>query len=369
MLNNRTASSSVASFWVSFAVTGTVATVLIGVAAAQVPPAASSAPPAAGAAAEAANEPPTAAERLIDEAVKKIASLKSVSAELLQNVKMLNQDFSIKGRYLKGTNSRVYLRLDVSGLPDTTGVMLQVCDGETLWDFQQVFDSQIYRKKEIKPILELLNSSDIDDSLREQALAQMGFAGPETLLVGLRKTVKFDQREDGELDGKPVYILRGTWRDRSNLIGPDQQRMPLVGSLPPYMPSRVTLTLGKEDGWPYKLSLIGVKPSILTSRPLRKTTVDGRLATREERETVIPTEINLVYSNVRINPTIRVEEFAFQAPPGAKVEDDTEAIVKGLNQAIQAEAARKKVEAARKDGPLLPESIDVPSPPDGSAPR
>ncbi len=56
----------------------------------------------------------------------------------------------------------VYLRLTVSGLPDSTGTTLQVCDGETLWDYQQVLNNQSYRRLTIKPILERLNSPDLD---------------------------------------------------------------------------------------------------------------------------------------------------------------------------------------------------------------
>ena len=66
--------------------------------------------------------------------------------------------------------------------------MLQVCDGETLWDYQQVLESQSYRKMSVKPVFEKLNSPEIDAKTREQVMTQMGFAGPEALLVGLRKT-------------------------------------------------------------------------------------------------------------------------------------------------------------------------------------
>ena len=151
--------------------------------------------PQAGKPAEPPQEPPTEAERLIDLAIKKIAGLKSVSADMVQNVVMLKQKFDIKGRYLKAPDSRTYLRLAVSGLPDSDGTILQVCDGETLWEYQQILESQVYRKLSIKPIFERLNSPDMDPKTRDQILNQMGFAGPDALLVGLRKSVRFDQKE------------------------------------------------------------------------------------------------------------------------------------------------------------------------------
>ena len=55
--------------------------------------------------------------------------------------------------------------------------------------------------------------------------------------------------------------------------------------------------------------------------------------------------------------------FAFQAPSTASVEDGTEMIVKQLDSAIAMQAERKKAEAAKKDGPVLDQSLDVPLPP------
>ena len=68
-----------------------------------------------GHAGEKPEEPPTQAEIDIDVAIKKIASLNSVAAELVEEVNMLNQKFSIKGSYRKGPNNLVYLRLTVAG--------------------------------------------------------------------------------------------------------------------------------------------------------------------------------------------------------------------------------------------------------------
>jgi outer membrane lipoprotein-sorting protein len=307
-------------------------------------------------------EPPTPAERVIEEAIEKIRKLQSVAADLLEEVEMLRQSFTIKGEYRKAPNHRIYLRLTVTGLPDTNGTTLQVCDGETMWDYQQVLESQVYQKKSIKPILERLNSPELDPLLREQAMAQMGFAGPETLLIGLRKVIKFDQKDEGELNGKKVWLLRGTWKTRQGLIGPDSRPVPQSGLLPPYIPCDATLYLGKDDGWPYKLILVGRKPS--TVFDTRRIGPDGRrIGTKSSIEEIVPSRIVLVYSNVRLNPTIRVEEFAFQAPPTAQVDDSTELMVRGLDQAIQMQADRKKADATRKEGPLLDQPIDIPPPP------
>jgi outer membrane lipoprotein-sorting protein len=308
-----------------------------------------------------AEEPPTDAERVIDLAIKKLAALKSVAAELLEKIDMLNQKVSIKGRYLRAEGTRVYLSLTVAGLPDTGGTTLQVCDGETLWDYEQLFESQVYRKLSIKPVLERLNSADLDPKLREQIFTQMGVSGPETLLVGLRRTLKFDQKEEGTLDGKAVWILRGTWRSRQGLLLPNASPAAATGVLPPYVPMDGTLYLGKDDGWPYKLVLLGRKPTGVIDT--RRRGPDNRpIGSQRSIERIEPTRIELIYSDVKLNVPIRVEEFAFTAPSTANPEDNTQAIINQLDQALQMEAARKKAESAKKEEPLLEKSIEIPSP-------
>jgi hypothetical protein len=313
-------------------------------------------------------EPPTDAELLIDIAIKKLAKLEWITAELVQDINMLNQKYTIKGSYRKGPNARVYLRLTVSGLLDTEATTLQVCDGETLWDYQVILASPVYRKLSVKPILERLGSSELNANLREQAIAQMGLAGPEILLVGLRKNLRFDLKEEDEFEGKKVWKLRGTWRTRQGLVGLDGRPVNAGGFLPPYIPMDGTLYLGKEDGWPYKLVLVGRKPS--TVFETRRLGPDGRpIGSKSSIEKIDPSEIKLTYSNVKLNAKLRLEEFAFTAPPSANVEDNTEALVKGLDQAIQLEAQRKKNEAAKREGPVLDQPIELPSPPDPTAPR
>lgn len=331
-------------------------------------PASRATAPAAGKPAEPPQEPPTEAERLIDLSIKKVAGLKSVSADLAQEVQMLKQNFSIKGRYLKAPSSRIYLKLTVTGLPDSSGTMLQVCDGETLWDYQQILEQQIYRRLSIKPIFEQLNSPEIDAKTRDQVMTQLGFTGPEALLVGLRKSVKFDQNEEDTLDGKPVWVLRGTWRNRNGLVGPDQRPLPPTGPLPAFVPSLATLYLGQKDGWPYKMVLVGKVPTIL--QDTRRVGPDGRLiGSRASVEKVEPSTIRLTYSNVLLEPVIRPEEFAFQAPPGANVEDTTETTRKILDQAVQFQAAQKRAEATKQDGPVLDQSIEIPKVPADPTPK
>src|SRR4051812_33429830 len=63
---------------------------------------------AAQTAAAAAAEAPTETETFLDGAIKAIDKLKTVSADIVQKVDMLDQKFNISGRYLKGQEGRIY---------------------------------------------------------------------------------------------------------------------------------------------------------------------------------------------------------------------------------------------------------------------
>ena len=128
-----------------------------------------------------------------------------------------------------------------------------------------------------------------------------------------------------------------------------------------------TLYLGKDDGWPYKLVLVGRKPSRVYDT--RKKGPDNRpIGSQRSIEKIEPSRIELIYSDVKLNVQIRVEEFAFTAPSTANPEDNTQAIINSLDNALQMEAARKNAEAAKKDEPLLEKSIEIPAPPPQSTP-
>jgi hypothetical protein len=307
-------------------------------------------------------EPPTEAEKALDEAARKVAALESVSADVVEKVEMLGEKFSIHGRYLKAPERRVYLRLAVSGLPDSSGMMLLVCDGQTLWDHRQVFETNIYtRFTKVDEIVAKIKSPELDDATRDQLTAQLGLAGPEILLAGLRKAVRFDQKESETLDGHPVWVLRGNWRDRTGLLGPNQQPLPALAPLPSYIPSLVSVYVGKEDGWPYKVLLVGQARTILEDT--RPTGPDGKkIGPRSLIQKPLLTRIELSYQNVQLSPTIAAAEFAIpQAPPNAQVEDNTQAILNELEKAVQMKAAEKKAaEAGKDDNPLLDQSIPVP---------
>ncbi|WP_406699546.1 hypothetical protein V5E97_11840 [Singulisphaera sp. Ch08] len=316
-------------------------------------------PPIGAAAKPAKAEPPTEAELLLDEAIAKVKAIDSVTAEIHEKVEMLDQKFVIKGHYRKAPKDRLAFKLEVHDLPDASGLMQQVCDGTTFWEYQKVFDTQIVRKLEAGTILAKLREVDLPQEVRDTIQIQLGFAGPDALLVGLRKTIKFNQKTKGTLDGRPVWIIRGVWENREGLFGPNLQPLGPVANLPSYVPSLVTLYLGEEDYWPYKVMLAGQKASIMEDN--RRMGPNGkRIGSLKDIQQPLVTRIELIYSNVKLNTPVSDQEFAFTPPKDVQADDKTKVILDGLEQAAANHAANKRAEAAKGEDPLLNETIAVP---------
>ena len=316
--------------------------------------------PALGDPAKKVEEPPTDAEKTIDKAIAKVKVLKSVSADVTQKVDMLKEKFEVTGLYLRAPGDRIYLKLAVSTPTDSAATMLQVCDGKVLWDYNQVLDSQSFRKLDILQIRKKLTDPILDDAARERVLAQIGFTGPEEMLVGLRSSVKFNQKADAEFEGHKVWVIRGQWKSVLGLTGPGQQPLSPTTPLPPYIPSNIAVTIDQETGWPYKVEMLGNTPSLL-QEDVRRIGLDGRpVGAKSAVPKVEPSRIVLMYSNVKLNPDLKPETFAFDAPRDAKnLVDGTDALLNYLDQIIQLETGRKRAEAAKAD-PLLGGSLEIP---------
>lgn len=303
--------------------------------------------------------PPTAAELAIDGAIAKLRDRATLAADITMSVDMLNQRFQVVGQLLKHTGNRALLRLSIEGLGDSTGTMQQVCDGTTLWDYRRILDQQSLRTIKVEPVLQALENPDADDTFREQVRAQLGFAGPDALLAGLRKVARFDQQEESTLNDREVWIIRGLWNDRESLaLPPGQAAMLQAGFLPSYVPSHITVWLDKETGWPWRVQLEGRVPSVL--REVRLLGPDGRpIGRKSAQPKEKPSRIVLEYALA--DRTVDPSEFLFEAPPNVSAIDETETVTAGLEAAI-AELAQRKRSEASKAGDVLDQALPAPRP-------
>jgi hypothetical protein len=323
-----------------------------------------------------APEEATLAERQLDAATIKIRLMKQIAASIVEENEILNQKFSLEGNYYKDfSNPAVFLvrlQLKLVGLGDTGSTMLQVCDGKVLWDFQKVLKMQVYRKKDILPILEKLNNSNLNIYLKSDVISSLGFGGPEAMMTGLRRAVKFDTVEPAVIDGVEVWDLSGNWIDRSKLLDMNGRQLPPNAPLPPYVPSSIHVFVAKESGWPYKIVMTGKRPPKLAVDTRAMDPISGRpVGVKREPPKVEPSKITLFYKLLplsELNPGL----FVFDTPAdvsAASVRDETQDFLIDLDRVIQGENNRKKAEAAKAaEDPIINGKLQVGSPTDPGAP-
>ncbi len=338
---------------------------------AQVPaPDAAPTPPTAPAPAPA--DSGTLANNAIIETILKLRARHRIAARIEQTVDMLNQRFELKGFYFKDSGNRIRLQLDLQGAGDNGSTMLQVCDGKTLWEYQKVMGMKNYRKRDIVPILKKLEEPGLDDDFRTQVMTQLGFGGPEALLLGFQTAIVYDQfaeKADKETEGVPSYVLGGKWKDRAGLFGANDRPLRPTDPLPPYIPSNIRVFIDKATSWPYRIEMIGVAdagPKIVDDNIDPAT---GRAKGRAKPQPKINlTNITLRYTLLPESEIKPDEQFVFATPRDAtNLIDETEPFLAQLDQFIQFKLQDKKAKDAASEAagePLIKvPPVDLPTPP------
>jgi hypothetical protein len=141
------------------------------------------------------------------------------------------------------------------------------------------------------------------------------------------------------------------------LMGPNDRPLAPTAPLPPYIPSNVWIYLGKVNGWPYKIEMIGNAPSMLLEDTRAIDPASGRPVGQPRKPPKVdPSRIILNYKLLPVSE-ITPALFFFQTPAdiaSSNVIDETEAFLSQLDQFIEAEKNRKKAEAAKGEAePLL----------------
>jgi hypothetical protein len=201
---------------------------------------------------------------------------------------------------------------------DTTGLVKEVCDGRTHWRNQKVLDTQELVKMDVKKLREVFEKPQFDKDVRDQMIRQLGFSGMVPLMKGVRESQKFESHDEDTLDGNPVYVLHGEWREevlnQSSFRG---QQLNLARM--PYIPSKSTVWIGRDDGWLHKLELEGSRK------------VQGTI-----------TKITFEFLDPQIDVDLPASMFAFEPPSGVRAEDQTDLMYQRLSIILQRSQGTEK---------------------------
>lgn len=250
----------------------------------------------------------------------------SVSAKLKENVSIGSSRFQASGTYEAAEFPKLRLNFEVN-VGNTTGSLLQVCDGQLLWTVQE-----IAHREEEKPSLhvsrvvidELLSALKDSKHIPEAVLiANLGMGGLPTLLASLERSMIFDAHKVIEDDGKPYTVIQGGWNEeyRARLSGGKG------GPLPAHIPDRVRIYFDQQADFPFPVRVLYLK----------------------ERATAANVKsyqllLSLEFTDVVVDGPVSEDQFHYFPPEGLKVENRTDKFIEMINaaksQASEAGAAR-----------------------------
>jgi hypothetical protein len=199
--------------------------------------------------------------------------------------------FQAEGRYLTAPDHRLHLDLQVR-IGDTTGQMLVVSDGSTLWESTQVGSGKpVVQKVDLKKALEALSKSPAKDQ-RAQFLQQQSLAGMAPLLQTIQDQMTVTHKERVRRHGRDLFKLTAVWSEETakKIASPR-------GPWPALLPRQCRLYLDPQPPhWPHRFEWWGPAPpragdALLLQLEFRHYQLDQEL-TKEQvaREFTLPAE-------------------------------------------------------------------------------
>ena len=303
--------------------------------------------------------PTTDAEKLLDQAIAKLEALEQYRTDIRQVVEMLGYRFTSSGQYAVGPDMRMLFELKVQ-LTDTTGTVLEVCDGRIRWRSQNILDTKELERLDVRRVRHIIEkpqfdravrdrlgkpgsfsgvlplSPGVDIILKEGHAAELGVSsGILPLVRGLRETQTFDTYEEGTLaegqDDTPVYILHGHWREEALAQVPFRGQKASPTNLPAYMPGTITVWIGRETGWPHRVDMESSK-----------------------KDSGTPTLVKLEFLTPQIGVELPDSLFTFDPPAGVEPFDQSDFIRKQLNTLIEQSEAEQKAKESSATSPASP---------------
>jgi len=237
----------------------------------------------------------------------------SVSATLQEKVAIAGSRFQASGTYAAGEFPKLRLSFQVE-VGDTTGSLLQVCDGQLLWT-----ERRIRQRNQEKPsvnasrivIDELLSAlKDRRDVPEAVLIANLGMGGLPTLLAALERSMVFDKHKVAEHDGETYSVIQGRWNDdfRARLGGAGGK------PLPAHVPDHVRIYFDQQTLFPTRVLYLKERAS------------DTQLKTHQLL-------LSLEFSDVVFDGPVSEEQFRYTPPGGTQVENRTVKFIEMINAA------------------------------------
>lgn len=234
----------------------------------------------------------------------KLLTFRSIKAKILQTVAIGTRRFKAEGTYIQGSNLRLRLEFTVKS-GELTGTLLEVCDGQVLWNRYTVGGTSRITRRDVRQILDAARSAP--QSPENVLISELGLGGLPALMASVEQSMKFRTVREEEIDGQKFVVLEGGWGQkfmdewkRSNPKSPDR--------LSDHIPDSLRLYLDSSTLLPRRFLFLKRNPDTKQTKPM--VTVDF---------------IDLV-----LNAPISEDEFYFIPPDGVPQEDITRFVVEQI---------------------------------------
>ena len=277
----------------------------------------------------------TNADQLILHAAKILPQYQSIQAKIRQRIDLYEKSMVGSGIYVQqqGRGGDLLLRLELKMVlsDQSLGSFLQVCDGPNLWTYQDQGDRpSSLTRIDMQQVRAAWERSD--PWIRSGGIGSLGLGGIPRMLTGMTQSFQFTEAEQTQLEGFPVWIVRGGWQPaKLATMLPDQKDALAKGEpanlrdLPKQVPWAVEVVLGRDDFFPYRVKYL--RPPAKKEKALGKASLTEILAASSAIAT-------LEFFEVKLNSPLDGQPFVYQ-PGMIEAVDKTESVLKafGLTEA------------------------------------
>jgi outer membrane lipoprotein-sorting protein len=244
-----------------------------------------------------------AADLLVAEVVARQKERRSISADLIETVAMGSQRFKATGRFVT-LGSQLRLEFHVSLGEKTSGSLLEISDGETLWSVTELVGTKRVTRRDVRQIAaaaEAFAQARQDSSAGW--LPELGIGGLIGLIASMERTMTFSMQPLVGEQAEQFAVVEGRWK-------PEFRRRFTPGDndpLPEQIPDSVRLFIDRQTYFPQRIAYLkvaaGKSPvrSILTL-DFKNVVLDGPVDTTLFEflppEGVIPEDITRDYLNL-----------------------------------------------------------------------
>ena len=255
--------------------------------------------------AESATSP---AQAYLSKSVASIRQHQSLQATLLEQVSISERPIRMTGKYLEqGSKTRLELQVKLSG--NTRGSLLEVNDGDILWNLTEIGESRQVTLRNLKQISAALD--ELPALTTTKGRVELGLGGLSGLMGSIERTMDFDQyREESDRDG-PQVVIQGKWKPaflpqlQTNPPQPDAEQ-----KLPAYVPDALRVYFDAATMFPKRFVYLKRQADQTTYRPL----------------------VRLEFQDIRLGEAIDESAFQFEPPEGAVPDDVTKQYLEQLQR-------------------------------------